>query len=136
MAYWLLKTEPETYSFEDLVRLGRDHWDGVRNFQARANIKAMRPGDMALIYHSGKTREVVGTAQIISMPYPDPHDHRFLWVDIEAGRKLPRPVTLAEIKADARFTHWELVRQARLSVMPVPLELWDAIIAMATTEKQ
>lgn len=130
MNYWLLKTEPETYSFADLVRLGRDSWDGVRNFQARAHIKAMRPGDLAFIYHSGKPRAIVGTARIISQPYPDPGDPRYLWVDVEAGAELPRSVTLAEIKADSRFAHWELVRQSRLSVMPVPPSLWQAIMEM------
>lgn len=135
MSYWLLKTEPDTYSFADLIRLGRDSWDGVRNFQARAHIKAMVPGDMAYIYHSGKPRAIVGTARVISKPYPDPVDSRFLWVDVQAGEELPRPVTLAEIKADPRFAHWELVRQSRLSVMPVPPELWSVIMQMAKGDK-
>lgn len=135
MQYWLLKTEPETYSFSDLVRLGRDSWDGVRNFQARWHIKAMRPGDLAFIYHSGKSRALVGTARVVSMPYPDPNDSRFLWVDVEAGSQLPRPVTLAEIKADPRFVDWELVRQSRLSVMPVSPDIWAFLLEMSKAGK-
>jgi len=128
--YWLLKTEPETYSFADLVRKGRDTWDGVRSFQARSNIKAMKPGDMVFIYHSGKTKAIVGTARVVSLPYPDPADSRFLWVDVEAGEELPNPVSLAEIKADSRFIDWALVRQSRLSVVPVRPITWTTILEM------
>lgn len=129
MAYWLLKTEPETYSYQDLVKLGRDSWDGVRNFTARRHISAMKPGDLAFIYHTGKEKAIVGVARVISEPYKDPGESRFLWVDVEPVAKLPRPVTLAEVKADPRFAEWELVRLSRLSVMPVPQELWQLIMA-------
>lgn len=132
MQYWLLKTEPETYSFQDLVRAGRDTWDGVKNFQARSHISKMLPGDLAFIYHSGKNRAIVGIARVVSKPYKDPTDSRFLWADVEAVEALPRPVTLAEIKAEPRFQDWELVRISRLSVMPVSEEIWFSILGMGT----
>lgn len=127
MAYWLLKTEPETYSYLDLAQLGRDHWDGVRNFTARGHIAAMKPGDLAFIYHTGKERAIVGIARIVSEPYKDPADSRFLWFDLEPVAPLQHPITLAQIKGDSRFAQWELVRLSRLSVMPVPLEIWQIL---------
>ncbi|MTI94018.1 MAG: EVE domain-containing protein [Firmicutes bacterium] len=131
MKYWLLKTEPETYSYHDLEVAGSDTWDGVRNFQARANIKKMAPGDQAFIYHTGRQRAIVGIAEVVSEPYPDPGDHRFLWIDVRAVRSLPRPVSLSEIKAEPTFADWELVRLSRLSVMPVPPQFWSQILMMA-----
>ncbi len=133
MAYWLLKTEPSEYAYEDLERLGRDHWDGVRNAVAQRHLKAMRPGDQAFIYHTGDQRAVVGLAEVVSAPYPDPtaSDPRWVVVDVTPKGRLPRPVTLAEMKADPAFAHWELVRLPRLSVMPVPPALWMRILQMA-----
>ena len=133
MARWLVKTEPEEYSFADLQRAGRDVWDGVRNNAALKHMRAMRPGDEVLVYHTGGVRAIVGLARVASAPYPDPKagDPRWIVVDLEAVAPLARPVTLAAIKADPAFAGWELVRISRLSVMPVPDPLWERILAMS-----
>lgn len=129
MAYWLLKTEPETYSYADLEALGTDRWDGVRNFRALKHMRAMQPGDLAFIYHTGREKAIIGTAEVITRAYPDPEetDPRYVVVDVKPLAKLPRPVTLREIKANPIFAHWELVTQPRLSVMPVTPEHWQEI---------
>ena len=129
MAHWLLKTEPGEFSYDDLVRLGRDRWDGVRNNAALKNMRAMHPGDLALFYHTGDERRVVAVCRIVSEPYPDPNagDPRWIVVDVEPVRRLAPPVTLAQIKADAAFAGWDLIRQSRLSVMPVPDPIWRRI---------
>jgi predicted RNA-binding protein with PUA-like domain len=133
VAYWLLKTEPSAYSYDDLERLGRDRWDGVRNAVALRHLRAMAPGDLALVYHTGDERRAVGVCRVVSAPYPDPQagDERLVVVDVAPAYRLPRPVTLAAIKADPAFAGWELVRQPRLSVMPVPEPLWRRLHAMA-----
>lgn len=133
MARWLVKTEPDEYSFADLERAGRDVWDGVRNHAAQKHLRAMRPGDEVMVYHTGNVRAIVGLARVASEPYPDPTAPGGRWqaVDMEAVGRLARPVTLAEIKADPAFADWELVRISRLSVMPVPDPLWERIVAMA-----
>lgn len=132
MAYWLVKTEPSVFSWDDLVRLGRDRWDGVRNWAALRHIAAMQPGDQALFYHTGDERQVVGVCRVVSTPYPEPgQDHpKVVVVDVEPISRLAHPVTLAAIKADPAFAAWELVRQSRLSVMPVPEDLWRRIQGM------
>jgi predicted RNA-binding protein with PUA-like domain len=131
---WLLKTEPGEYSFEDLLREGRTAWDGVTNALALRHLRAVRPGDALLIYHTGTVRVVVGEARAVSHPYPDPAkaDPRFVVVDLVPVRQLPAPVPLARIKADPRFREFELVRLPRLSVMPVPAPLWRALLEMAS----
>ncbi len=133
MAYWLLKTEPDEYGYDDLVRLGRDRWNGVRNFRALANMRRMAAGDLAFVYHTGKQKAIVGVAEIVAPAYPDPAggDERFVVVDVVPRRRLPRPVTLAAVKADPAFAAWELVRLPRLSVMPVPPAHWQRLLAMA-----
>jgi len=128
---WLLKTEPEEYAYDDLERDGRTVWDGVRNPAALLNLRAMREHDACLIYHTGAERAVVGVGRIASAPYPDPGHPSRVVVDVVPVRRLPRPLALAAVKADPRFAGWELVRQPRLSVMPVPPALWDAILQMA-----
>jgi len=132
MAYWLLKTEPEEFSYADLVRRGREPWNGVRNPTALKHMRAMQPGDLAFIYHTGNERQIVGVCRILSAPYPDPAagDPRIVLVDVAPEYPLPTPVTLASIKADPRFAGWELVRQSRLSVMPVSAEHWQVLTAM------
>lgn len=132
MAYWLMKTEPTVFSYDDLVRLGRDKWDGVRNWAALRHMAAMRPGDLALFYHTGDERSAVGICRVVSEPYPEPgqDDARIRLVDVEPVRRFAHPVTLAAIKADPAFADWDLVRQSRLSVMPVPEALWERIEAM------
>ena len=131
MAYWLMKSEPGTYSWDDLVRDGRTMWDGVRNNAARLHLRAMRPGDEAFFYHSGDKRAVVGMMRIAGDGQPDGEDGAWVKVPVEPVRALRRPVTLAEIKADARLTQMELIRQSRLSVSPVREEEWAAVLEMA-----
>lgn len=131
MAGWLLKTEPSEYSYDDLVRDGRTVWDGVRNPVALRNLSAIRAGDPCLIYHTGSERAVVGVGEAASDAYPDPKNKNLTVVDVVPVRRLGRPVALAAIKADPRFSEWELTRQPRLSVMPVPEHLWEAILEMA-----
>lgn len=137
MAYWLLKTEPEAYSYDDLVREKTGVWDGVRNPTALRNMQRMRRGDTAFIYHTGKERAVVGTAEVVSDPYPDrkSNDPKLTVVELQPRGKLSHPVTLAEIKALPEFQNWELVRISRLSVMPVEPAHWQRVLAMAGGER-
>jgi predicted RNA-binding protein with PUA-like domain len=130
---WLLKTEPEDYSFADLERGGRAVWDGVANNAALLHMRAMQPGDLALIYHTGDERRAVGLAEVVSAPYPDPRagDARLVVVDVRPLRRLARPVALAEVKADPAFADFALVRQGRLSVVPVTPEQWARLMALA-----
>jgi predicted RNA-binding protein with PUA-like domain len=122
--HWLLKTEPSTYSWDDLEREGTAVWDGVKNPVALRNLGAMRPGDDALIYHTGDEKAAVGLAQVTKAAYPDPKakDPKLLVVELTPVRRLSRPVTLAEIKADPAFRESPLVRQGRLSVVPLTEE--------------
>ena len=132
MAYWLLKSEPFKYAWERLVRDGRTHWDGVRNFQATNNLKAMRKGDQAFFYHSNEGLAIVGIAEIVKEFYPDPGDKsgKFGMVDLKPLRPLERPVTLQEIKAEPRLADLALVRQSRLSVVPVSAAHWKILCGM------
>lgn len=131
--HWLLKTEPGTYSFADLARDKRTTWDGVSNPVALKNLRAMKKGDEAFVYHTGDEKSVVGVARIASDPYPDPkqNDDRLVVVDLVPARAVPRPVSLATIKADKRFAGFALVRISRLSVMPVLPAQWKVILALA-----
>ncbi|MEP5613058.1 MAG: EVE domain-containing protein [Cyclobacteriaceae bacterium] len=133
MNYWLIKSEPGTYSWDDFVKLGRDHWDGVRNFKARNNIKAMKVGDICLFYHSVSEKSVVGLAEVVKEYYPDPttDDHRWYVMDVVPVRKLKRPVTLAEVKADGRLDRMKLVTHSRLSVQPVTEEEYGIILELS-----
>ena len=121
---WLLKSEPDDYSYEDLEKDGRAVWDGVANNLALKHIRQMKPGDEALFYHTGKERAIVGVARVESEPYPDPEadDESLLVFDVSPVRRFARSVTLSEIKESSEFDDWELVRIPRLSVMPVPKE--------------
>ncbi len=131
--FWLLKTEPKAYSYADLERDGSTVWDGVSSNAALKNIRDMRPGDLALIYHSGDERQAVGLAEVTSAPYADPKlgDPKLAVVDVKALRRLAKPVTLAEVKADPAFADFALVRQSRLSVVAVTPEQWHRLLAMA-----
>lgn len=120
MAYFLAKTDPGAYSVDDLERERRTVWDGVRNPQAVKAVRAMRPGDTLFIYHSGGEAAVVGFAKVVSAPRDDPREARSAVVDIEFAGRIDPPVTLAEIRKTGRFDDWALVRQGRLSTMPVP----------------
>ena len=132
-AKWLLKSDPETYSYADLERDQRTLWDGVSNNLALKHIRSMRKGDQALVYHTGDEKAVVGLAKILSDPYPDPKhkDGRLAVMDIAAEKRLARPVSLDEIKKNAAFKDFALVRLPRLSVMPVSEAQWEALLALA-----
>lgn len=131
MNYWLVKTEPGTYSWDDFVKLGRDHWDGVRNYQARNNLKLMKKGDEVLFYHSVNAKEIVGIAKVVREFYQDPttKDDRWVVVDLEPVRKLDKPVSLANIKADENLADLALVKHTRLSVMPVGQAHYERILS-------
>ncbi len=131
---WLVKTEPGTYSFDDLVRDGQTTWDGVSNPLALKHLRSMQKGDMVLVYHTGSEKAVVGTAEIVGMPGPPPgkEETRLVVVDIKAGKKLKSPVTLHALKEENAFRSFDLVRLPRLSVMPVPKNLWDKILKMGS----
>lgn len=130
MNHWLVKTEPDKYSWDDLVKEGRTHWDGVRNYTARNNLREMKQGDLVLYYHSVKEKSVVGIAKVVKEYYQDPttDDDRWVVVDLVPVEKLKNAVTLAQIKDDERLQNIALVRQGRLSVMPLRKEEFDAII--------
>ena len=129
MAYWLVKSEPDAFSWEQQVKNGVEPWTGVRNYMARNNLRAMRKGDRAFFYHSGVGREIVGVVEVVREAYADPTADAGDWscVDMKAVRPMPKPVTLAALKADARFSDFALVRTSRLSVMPVSAEHWKLI---------
>ena len=133
MNYWLIKTEPGEYSWDDLVKLKRDHWDGVRNFRARNNLKAMKVGDLAFFYHSVSEKAIVGIAKVVREHYPDPtiDDEQWVVVDVVPERKLKRPVTLAEVKATSKLSNMALVRISRLSVQPVTTDEFDIVMKMS-----
>ncbi len=134
MNYWLAKSEPNTYSWDDFVKLGRDHWDGVRNYQARNNLKEMKVDDLVLFYHSVNEKSVVGIAKVVKEYYQDPttDDERWVVVDLVPVQKLDKPVTLKEIKADERLGQIALVRHSRLSVMPMKKEEYDIIVSLGS----
>ncbi len=134
MAYWLLKTEPEDYSYSDLERDRSTVWDGVSNTLALKHMCTMLIGDLALIYHSGKERQVVGVAEVVSQPYSDPklNDAKRVVVDLRAVRKVPQPVTLEQIKQDGNFENFDLLRLSRLSVVPVSDEHWQRLLKLAS----
>jgi predicted RNA-binding protein with PUA-like domain len=131
MNYWLMKTEPSTYSWDDLLKDKKTVWDGVRNFQARNNLKAMKKGDRVFIYHSMEDKAVVGIAKVTKEFFPDPKDNDWASVEIAPEKKLKHPVTLAQVKADKRFANMVLVKASRLSVQPVKPEEFDLIVALS-----
>ncbi len=132
MAYWLMKSEPKSYSWDDLVADGRTEWDGVRNYQAANNLKAMRVGDRAFFYHSIIGKEIVGVMEVVREAYPDPTDAkgRFVMVDVVPLMPVPTPVTLAAAKAEPRLAELALVRLSRLSVAPVSAGHWAILCEM------
>ena len=131
MNYWLLKTEPETYSWDDLVKDNKGVWDGVRNFQARKNLKAMSKGDTALIYHTGEQKAVVGIAIVNKGPYPEPKDPDWIAVDLMPDKSLKNAVALSRIKQDKPLQNMVLVKAARLSVQPVTPEEYQRILELS-----
>lgn len=131
MAYWLMKSEPGSYSWDDLVRDGGTMWDGVRNNAARLHLRAMKPDDEAFFYHSMDERAVVGIMKITGAGRPDGEDGSWVKVPVEPVRPINKPVTLGAIKAEPRLAKMELIRQSRLSVAPVRDEEWKLILEMA-----
>ncbi len=133
MAHWLLKSEPSSYSWDQLVKEKRTAWTGVRNFTAMANLKAMKAGDRCFFYHSGEGKEIVGIAEVVKTAYPDPTDKegKAVAVDVKAVEPVKQPVTLAVIKATPAFKEFKLVRQSRLSVVPVSDEHWKLLTKMS-----
>jgi predicted RNA-binding protein with PUA-like domain len=134
---WLLKTEPSSYAYDDLERDKRASWDGVKNPVALRNLREMKEGDAALIYHTGDEKAVVGTALVVREAYPDPKskDPRLVVVDLTPAGRLPRPVTLAEIKQLPAFADSPLLRQGRLSVVRLTKEQWNALTNTTTTKR-
>lgn len=132
MNYWLLKTEPDTFSWDDLVKAGKATWDGVRNPRARNNIKNMKKGDLAFIYHTGDEKSVIGIARVEKEAYPEPGDTAWLVVDLVPEKKLKNPVTLAEVKAEKDLKDMTLARVPRLSVQSVEKSEYDKIIKMSS----
>ena len=130
MNYWLVKQEPEAYSFEDLVRDGKTDWTGVRNFQARNNLRAMKIGDKVLFYHSVSEKAVVGVAEVEQENFPDPTDEKWIAVEIKPLEKFAKPVTLGAIKAHKDLQNIALVKHSRLSVMPLTREEFETILLM------
>ncbi len=133
MHYWLLKTEPSTYSYENLMRDKKATWDGVANPAALKNIRGMQKGDLAFIYHTGDEKSIVGIAEIVSAPYPDPKgdDTRLVVVDLKPKEKLKTPVSLAAVKAKKEFADFALVRIGRLSVVPVTAAQWKSLLVLS-----
>src|SRR5256714_6994793 len=132
MAYWIVKTEPSTYSYDDLAPKKARVWDGVKNTLALNHLRQMKPGDRVLVYHTGDEKAVVGVAEVASEPYPDPkqEDPKLTVVKLKAGERLPRPVPLAEIKGDRAFADLGLVRMGRLSVMPASADQFKRILKL------
>jgi predicted RNA-binding protein with PUA-like domain len=138
MAHWLLKTEPEEFSWDDQVKRGvkGEAWTGVRNFTARRYMTEMKKGDQAFFYHTGDEKQVVGIVEVIREAYPDPTDEKgvFKSLDVKAVKPFPKPVTLAAVKADARLKDMALVKYARLSVQPVTPQQWKIICALGNVK--
>lgn len=134
--YWLVKTEPSSYSYEDMEKQETAVWDGVKNPVALKNLRAMHPGDQVLVYHTGDEKAVVGWATVVSAPYADPKqgDQNLTVIDLKAHRRLPQPVTLAQIKSDKTFADLPIVRQGRLSVSPVTAPQWKRLLKLAGAE--
>lgn len=130
-SYWMVKQEPETYSWDDFVKDGETDWTGVRNYQARNNLRAMKAGDRVLFYHSGKEKAVVGTAEVTKAAYADPtaDDEQWVAVDLKPVKRLKNPVPLAAIRYDKRLSELPLIRQSQLSVMPLTKDEFETIVA-------
>ena len=132
MKYWLVKSEPSSWSWQDQIKKAAVPWDGVRNHQAANNLKAMKKGDKVFFYHSVNEKRIMGTVEVVKESYPDPTDAagKFVCVDFTALEEMKPPVTLADIKADDRFKDLALIRQSRLSVMPIDAASWKALAKM------
>ena len=132
MKYWLVKQEPETYSFDDLLKDGKTIWDGVRNYQARNNLREMKRGDKVLFYHSVSEKAVVGISEVSRENFPDPTDEKWIAVELKPLEKFAKPVTLNEIKAHKDLQNIALVKHSRLSVMPLTREEFETILEVVS----
>ena len=134
MNYWLLKSEPSTWSWDDQSKVKKEIWDGVRNYQARNNLMKMKKGDLCFFYHSVNEKKIVGIVEVVKEHYPDPTDitNKFVVVDIKTKKKLKNSVSLKQIKSQKKLSHLALIKQSRLSVMPIDEESWYLINKMAT----
>ena len=134
MNYWLLKSEPSTWSWDNQSKVKKEMWDGVRNYQARNNLMKMKKGDLCFFYHSVNEKKIVGIAEVVKEHYPDPTDitNKFVVVDIKTKKKLKNSVSLKQIKSQKKLSHLALIKQSRLSVMPIDEESWYLINKMAT----
>ena len=134
MNYWLLKSEPSTWSWDDQSKVKKEIWDGVRNYQARNNLMKMKKGDLCFFYHSVNEKKIIGIVEVVKEHYPDPTDitNKFVVVDIKTKKKLKNSVSLKQIKSQKKLSHLALIKQSRLSVMPIDEESWDIINKMAT----
>jgi predicted RNA-binding protein with PUA-like domain len=133
VARWLLKTEPDCYSWDDFVRDKRTVWDGINNALALKHLRSVKKGDLAFIYHTGDERAIIGIAEAVSDSYPDPkgESDKLAVVDLKLKQKLAHPITLSDVKADPAFAGWDLIRNSRLGVMPVPEKMWKRIEDLA-----
>ena len=133
MKYWLLKTEPSTWSWGDQEKVNKEMWDGVRNYQARNNLIDMKKGDLCFFYHSVKEKKIIGIVKVVKESYPDPTDpsKKFVVVDVKKKNKLKNPVSLEKIKLQKKLNHIALIKQSRLSVMPIDKKSWDIIYKMS-----
>ena len=134
MNYWLLKSEPSTWSWDDQSKVKKEMWDGVRNYQARNNLMKMKKGDLCFFYHSVNEKKIVGIVEVVKEHYPDPTDktNKFVVVDIKTKKKLKNSISLKQIKSQKKLSHLALIKQSRLSVMPIDEESWYLINKMAT----
>jgi predicted RNA-binding protein with PUA-like domain len=131
MNYWMVKQEPDAYSWDDFVKDGATDWTGVRNFQARNNLRAMKKGDKVFFYHSNVGKEVVGIATVSKEGFPDPTDEKWTAVELKPVKPLKKPVTLAQIKENLALAELKLIRQSQLSVMPVTKDEFEEILSMS-----
>jgi predicted RNA-binding protein with PUA-like domain len=131
MNYWLVKTEPETYSWDSLVKEKKGTWDGVRNFQARSNMKAMEKGDKVFVYHTGDEKSIIGIAKVVKEHYPEPNDPDWVAVDLSPEKKLKKSISLSQVKSDKRLADMVLVRASRLSVQPVKEQEFNLIVSLS-----
>ena len=133
MKYWLLKTEPSTWSWDDQEKVNKEIWDGVRNYQARNNLIDMKKGDLCFFYHSVKEKKIIGIVKVVKESYPDPTDpsKKFVVVEVKKKKKLKNPVSLEKIKLQKKLNHIALIKQSRLSVMPIDKKSWDIIYKMS-----
>ena len=133
MKYWLIKTEPSTWSWQDQVKAKITNWDGVRNYQARNNLIKMKIGDLCFFYHSVKEKKIIGIVKVVKESYPDKTDKtkRFVMINVKTYKKLDKPVSLEEIKGNKKLNHLSLIKQSRLSVMPIDYKSWSIIMKLS-----